>query len=91
MEITLVSMLYKTEGQMCICLLPLRNHVFWMDIKHQFLFLCFSPVANYYKELLKKKKKADEVYILLDFTSREACQLVVDSINYEISSREEYS
>lgn len=53
-----------------------------MDIKHQFLFLCFSPVANYYKALLKKKKKAGEVYILLEFTSREARQLVMDRVDY---------
>lgn len=32
---------------------------------HQFLFLCFSPVANYYEESLKKKRKAGEVHILL--------------------------
>lgn len=88
--IILVSVLYKTEGQICTCLLPplciLNGHK-----THQFLFLCFSPVANYYEEFFKKKRKADEVHILLEFTSREACwSSVMDRVYHEVSSRQKY-
>lgn len=91
MEITLVSVLYKTEGQMCNFLLPPQNYAFWMGIKSSIFVSLFLPVANYYEEFLKKKKKVGKVYILWEFTSREACwPPVVDRV-YKVSSRQKFS